>query len=503
MNIKTKKIKLTKILIGSSLLLATAGLPFALTSCGKKSTNGGNDDNAPHGTSYLFKLEPKVFGKDGKETNENLVLENVIKELLDKTKGYNEDFFSQLDLSFENHKFAKKDENNKDIYNDITATLGDLIVYYLNTNNLDDSIAFDINKQMLSKCGKIDEVKKYINFSLLDKQKVQGEEKPKLIVQSVDEKNNDLSFYGENDKKEEVKIVDDKDVSKIKKAKITFPQTISTSLKSDGPCGLLITFNSIDGDKKVKTVVVKFVKNDDEFKYFNKKTYDDFSKDIDEMTNDYYVMLKNIGDKSFDEYITDQLNKDESTNDKPENDKPMTEKQMGKIKSLVPENDKPEAPTGSSFGSDEDVDGEMNFTKIATKVDGKWKFNSFDFFNKNGSEKSLDDLKKYLKENLSLVLDEEKSKDKQTLCFDTSSLLDKKEYHYFLCIKKSNNDKYSSKDISVHYGENGIAKDGEYGTYDIMIEEKDIKEGKFVAKFVIKQLDLEFISKNIELTFKK
>lgn len=485
MNIKTKKIKLTKILIGSSLLLATASLPFALTSCGKKSTNGGGDDNDPHSTSYLFKLEPKVFGEDGKETNENLVLENATKELLDKTKGYNENFLSQLDLSFENHKFEKKDENNKDIYNDITATLGDLTVYYLNTNNLDDSIAFDINEQMLSKCGKIDEVKKYINFSLLDKQKVQGEEKPKLIVQSVDEKNNDLSFYGENDKKEEVKIDNDNDVSKIKKAKITFPQTISTSLKSNGLCGLLITFNPIDGDdKKVKTIVIKFVKNDNEFKYLNKKSYDDFNKDIDEMTNDYFIMLEDIGGKSFDKYITEQLNKDESTDDKPKKDEPK-------------------APTRSSFESDKDVDGEMDFAKIATETtDGKWKFNAEDFF-KEGSEKSLDVLKKYLKENLSLVLDEEKSKEKKTLCFDTSSLLDKKEYQYLLCIKKSNNDKYNSKDISVHYGENGIAKDGEYGTYDIKIGEKDIKEGKFVAKFVIKQLDLEFISKNIELTFKK
>ena len=428
----------------------------------------------------MFKLEPKVFGKDGKETNENLVLENVTKELLDKTKGYNEDFLSQLDLSFENHKFEKEDENNKDIYDDITATLGDLAVYYLNTNNLlDDSITFDINEEMLSKCGKIDEVKKYINFSLLNKQKVQGEKKSKLIVQSVDKKNNDLSFYGENDKKEEVKINNNDDVSKIKKAKITFPQTISTSLKSDGLCGLLITFNPIDGDdKKVKTVVVKFVKNDNEFKYLNKKSYDDFNKDIDEMTKDYFIILQDIGGTSFDKYITEQLNKDKSTNE-------------------------PTAPTGSSSESDKDVDGAMDIAKIATKkTNGKWEFNTKDFY-EEGSKKSLDVLKKYLKENLSLVLDEEKSKEKKTLCFDTSSLLDKKEYHYLLCIKKSNNGKYNSKDISIQYGENGIAKEGKYGTYDIKIEEKDIKEGKFVAKFVIKQLDLDFISKNIELTFKK
>ena len=484
MNIKTKKIKLTKILIGSSLLLATTGLPFALTSCGKKDTSDGDSNGDKHSTSYLFKLEPKVFDKDGKEVNDNLVLENVSKELLDKTKGYNEKFLSQLDLSFENHKFEKVEkntENNKDTYKDITETLGELTVYYLNTNSLDDSIAFDINEQMLSKCSKIDEVKKYINFSFLKKQKGQDDDKPKLIVQSVDEKNNDLSFYGKDDKNNDIKIDNDAGVSNIKKAKITFPQAISTSLKdNNGLCGLLITFNSIDGDENVKTVVVKFVKKNDEFKYFNPKSYDDFSKDIDEMTNDYFIMLEDIDGTPFDKYITEQLNKDKSTNDKPK------------------------APTGSSSSNDEDVDSEIDFAKIATKkTDEKWEFNAKVFFEEGDNKKSLDVLKKYLKENLSLVLDEEKSKEKKSLCFDTSSLLDKKEYHYFLCIKKSNNDKYSSKDISVYYGENGIAKDGEYGTYDIKIEEKDIKEGKFVAKFVIKQLDLEFISKNIELTFKK
>ena len=336
---------------------------------------------------------------------------------------------------------------------------------------------------------------------LLNKQKVQGEKKPKLIVQSVDEKNNDLlSFYGENDKKEEVKFDNNNDVSKIKKAKITFPQTIPTSLKSDGLCGLLITFNPIDGDdKKIKTVVVKFVKNDNEFKYLNKKSYDDFNKDIDGMTNDYFVMLEGIGDTSFDKYITEQLNKDEST-DKPIEAPTGSSSEGDKNKDAS--TDKPtEAPTGSSSESDKDVDGAMDFAKIATKkTNGKWEFNTEDFY-KEG--KSLDVLKKYLKKNLSLVLDEEKSKEKKTLCFDTSSLLDKKEYHYLLCIKKSNNGKYNSKDISIHYGESGIAKEGKYDTYDIKIEEKDIKEGKFVAKFVIKQLDLEFISKDIELTFKK
>ncbi|MBQ7749479.1 hypothetical protein IJR75_02750 [bacterium] len=308
MSIKTKKIKLTKILIGSSLLLATTGLPFALTSCGKKGTSDGDSDK--HSTSYLFKLEPKVFDKDGKEVNDNLVLENTTKELLDKTKGYNEKFLSQLDLSFENHKFEEKDKNNENNYNDITANLGDITVYYLNTNNLDSSIAFDINEQMLSKCSKIDEVKKYISFKSLSKQKVQNDEKPKLVVESLDEKN--LSFLGkDNDKDIEI----GEDVSKIKKAKITFPVDISASLKEDGLCGLLITFNPIDGDEKVKTIVVKFVQNDDEFKYLNPKSYDDFNKDIediDEMVKDYYVVVDSIGSKKLDQYITDKMNEEKS-----------------------------------------------------------------------------------------------------------------------------------------------------------------------------------------------
>lgn len=467
MSIKTKKIKLTKILIGSSLLLATTGLPFALTSCGKKGTSDGDSDK--HSTSYLFKLEPKVFDKDGKEVNDNLVLENTTKELLDKTKGYNEKFLSQLDLSFENHKFEEKDKNNENNYNDITANLGDITVYYLNTNNLDSSIAFDINEQMLSKCSKIDEVKKYISFKSLSKQKVQNDEKPKLVVESLDEKN--LSFLGkDNDKDIEI----GEDVSKIKKAKITFPVDISASLKEDGLCGLLITFNPIDGDEKVKTIVVKFVQNDDEFKYLNPKSYDDFNKDIediDEMVKDYYVVVDSIGSKKLDQYITDKMNEEKS-----------------------------------------DVD----LSKIATKTSDqsnneKWNFNSGDFFGTN-SKKLLSDLKNYLEKILFIVLDEEKSKDNATLCFDASSLLNNKDYHYVLCFKKKKNGdtnfkSFKSEDISIHYGEKE-AKDGKFNTYDIHIEETekaDIKDGKFVVKYVVKQLNLDFISKKFDLliAFKK
>ncbi|MBQ7749480.1 hypothetical protein IJR75_02755 [bacterium] len=81
-----------------------------------------------------------------------------------------------------------------------------------------------------------------------------------------------------------------------------------------------------------------------------------------------------------------------------------------------------------------------------------------------------------------------------------------------LCFKKKKNGdtnfkSFKSEDISIHYGEKE-AKDGKFNTYDIHIEETekaDIKDGKFVVKYVVKQLNLDFISKKFDLliAFKK
>ena len=86
MNIKAKRIKLTKALIAGSLLLSTFSLPLVLTSCSKK--NNGDvigkekGDDVKHG--YLFKLEPELFEKGSDEIikKDNLILENDVKNLL-------------------------------------------------------------------------------------------------------------------------------------------------------------------------------------------------------------------------------------------------------------------------------------------------------------------------------------------------------------------------------------------------------------------------------------
>lgn len=88
------------------MLLSTVGLSLALTSCSKVDLNG---PDMPHGASYLFDLKPKFLSNDGKDANEsNLKFESDVKKLLDASKGYNEKFFNELDLSFENHTFEKK-----------------------------------------------------------------------------------------------------------------------------------------------------------------------------------------------------------------------------------------------------------------------------------------------------------------------------------------------------------------------------------------------------------
>jgi len=69
-----------------------------------------DDPNADPNDYTKFYFNEENYNSAFKEVNDNLVLENVSKELLDKTKGYNEKFLSQLDLSFENHKFEKVEQ---------------------------------------------------------------------------------------------------------------------------------------------------------------------------------------------------------------------------------------------------------------------------------------------------------------------------------------------------------------------------------------------------------
>ena len=468
MSIKTKKIALAKILISSSLLLSTVGLSLALTSCSKLDLNG---PDMPHGANYLFDLKPKFLNNKGKDANEsNLKFESDVKKLLDTSKGYNEKFFNELDLSFENHTFEKKiDKDGKSHYEDITPTLGDVDVYYLNLDNLTKAVNFDINDEMLSKCNKIEDVKKYISFAFFNKENVtqdSGKKVTKLVVQSLDEKKGDLlTFHGKEDNGD---IKKDEDISKIKKATINFSSSaFMSSLKNEGLCGLLVTFKSIEGDEKTKSIAIKFVNNNDEFKYFDSKLYEDFNKDIKDVADDYFITITEIGEKKFDEFITDELNVS--------NESAPSYKTTFKIET------------------------------IAKNVDNKWQFTTSDFFEKNPLD--LNALENYLKNTFSLNLDVEKSKNQKTLCFSSSSLIEKigdKKCKYLLCFGKNSGNKYNENMVVSYHDKDDEVKTatkGIYDTYDVSFSCD--KSDEFVVKITIKQLDLDFVSTDIKVKFIK
>ena len=471
MSIKTKKIALAKILISSSLLLSTVGLSLALTSCSKNGSGG--EPGKPHGANYLFDLKPKFLNNMGKDANEsNLKFESDVKKLLDASKGYNEKFFNELDLSFENHTFEKKiDKDGKSHYEDITPTLGDVDVYYLNLDNLTKAVNFDINDEMLSKCNKIEDVKKYISFAFFNKENVEqdsGEKVTKLVVQSFDEKKGDLlTFHGKEDNGD---VEKDEDISKIKKATIDFSSsTFVSSLKNEGLCGLLVTFKSIEGDEKTKSIAIKFVNNNDEFKYFDSKLYEDFNKDIkDVVANDYFITITEIGEKKFDEFITDELNVSNES-----------------------------APSSKTT---------FKIETIAKKVSDKWQFTTSDFFGKN-PPLDLSALENYLKDTFSLNLDVEKSKKQETLCFSSSSLIEKignEKCKYLLCFGKNSGNKYNENMVVSYHDKDDEVKTatkGIYDTYDVPFSCD--KSDEFVVKITIKQLDLDFISTDIKVKFIK
>lgn len=467
MFVKTKKITLSKILISSSLLLSTIGLPLALTCCSKKDNSVG-PSGQPHHTGYLFKSQPKFFNDKGEDVSANLILEADVKKLLDIKKGYNEKFFEQLDSSFGNHTFEKESVvNEKTDYEDITPSLGDVDVYYLNVDDVEKKINFDINDQMLDKCGSIADVKKYISFSFFNKKKVSdtsssNTQVTKLLLQKPDEKL--LAFYGKesNDKKDE-EITVDTDVAKIKKATIDFSSSECTSLKDDGLCGLLVTLKSFDENSNSKTIVIKFVKNNEEFQYFDLKSYENFDNEIKEVANDYFINITTIDNKNFNDFISEKLNNDEKT----------IEIEKGEI----------------AIKNKDDAD--------------KWVFNVDSFFEENSNLK-LSTLEKYLANKFSLTLDIDKTKKYKTLSFVNSlpQKIDDKDYKCLLCIGK-NIDANKYNDIVVKNNNNNkeVIEKSAAGTYDIEFSNSN-EEKNVVGKITIKKLDIDFISKDIEIEFK-
>ena len=467
MFVKTKKITLSKILISSSLLLSTIGLPLALTCCSKKNDLVRPLDQ-PHHTGYLFKSQPKFFNDKGEDVSANLILEADVKKLLDIKKGYNEKFFEQLDSSFGNHTFEEESVVNEKIdYKDITPSLGDVDVYYLNVDDVEKKINFDINDQMLDKCDSIDDVKKYISFSFFKKKKVSdtsgnNTQVTKLLLQKPEPDEKLLAFYGKgsNDKKDE-KIIVDKDVAKIKKATIDFSSSEFTSLKDDGLCGLLVTLKSFDENSNSKTIVIKFVKNNEEFQYFDLKSYENFDKEIKEVANDYFINITTIDNKNFNDFISEKLN----------NDKKPIEIKKGEI----------------AIKNEKDVD--------------KWVFNVNSFFEENGNLK-LSTLEKYLANEFSLTLDIDKTKKYKTLSFVNSlpQKIDDKDYKCLVCIGK-NIDANKYNDIVVENNNKEVTKKSTTGTYDIEFSNSN-EEKNAVGKITIKKLDIDFISKDIEIEFK-
>ena len=93
MFVKTKKITLSKILISSSLLLSTIGLPLVLTCCSKKNDLVGPLDQ-PHHTGYLFKSQPKFFNDKGEEKNYKLSQEKGILPVEGRETHHFLDFYS-------------------------------------------------------------------------------------------------------------------------------------------------------------------------------------------------------------------------------------------------------------------------------------------------------------------------------------------------------------------------------------------------------------------------
>ena len=464
MNIKTKKNMLTKMLISSSLLLSTTvGLSLALTSCGKKNNLGTPDEVKK--TNYLFDLNPKFVDDYGKDANkDNLVLESDVVNL-DGGKGYNKDFFLQVDPTFKNSKFFN--EKNEDV----TKSFGNVFVYYLNFDKVKKEIAFDINEETLSKFSKIEDIKEHISFKLLEKNVVDVDGKPSSKLSLVDDPTNDvkLSFWTkENDNDKE--IISDNDVTKIKKVKISLPSSCFPLANPKCMYGILVSFKSIGSDE-IKTVVVKFV-NDSEFKYFNdKKFYEEFEKDVNMLTNDSsFVEILKVGDKKFNDYMSNVLS--ESKKD----------------------------ATTSMDGEDD-----IRCDEIATKNGEKWEFKSEVFFGKDdaSNKKDINKLAKYLEKHLSLTLDVEKSKNKDSLCFDPSSLLQKigdDHCKYRLCV--DNDGKYKNN-IFLSIGNKSTIDQGEEKTLNLEFDATNIINEKNVAKLTIKQLNKDFFTKDIEVKFKK
>lgn len=104
-------------------------------------------------------------------------------------------------------------------------------------------------------------------------------------------------------------------------------------------------------------------------------------------------------------------------------------------------------------------------------------------------------------------MDVEKSKKQETLCFSSSSLIEKigdEKCKYLLCFGKDSGNKYNENMVVSYHDKDDEVKTatkGTYDTYDVPFSYD--KSDEFVAKITIKQLDLDFVSTDIKVKFIK
>lgn len=482
MSIKMKKIELTKMLIGSSLLLSAIGLPLALTSCSKKSDIAGDDKKGKEDKEqkyhYLFKLEPELFDKENKNiVKDKFIAENSVKDLLNAKNGYDKDFFSKLDKSFgEKAVFYEKDgneenENDNDKYKKVDD-LGETVVYYLNTNDIsktDQHVSFAIDQEVFGKINKIDEIKKYISYAqIVDMKDFNvGTEKIEdgLVLEKNDNDASFVKFYKEDGTNQFVE--EKEDVKKIKKVKIVLDQTIeSKSLGSDGKVGFLVTFTPIDSNVK-KTIIFKYA-NDKDCNFFKNNFYEEFEKGVKKIIDNDCAVISGDNDH-FIKYVNKKINE---------------------IK----------------LSSSSSIKNLENFAEESKKDNQKteWKIKNFDGLVK--SEDALNDLNEFLKNNLKITLDIQKCKSFNTYCFDYSALAKKDEdgnnFKYSFII----NDDSKSETIKDNKDKNGIdfeisigedkGKHGELGTFDLPLDSFG-EANEIVVKLAFKYNGIDFYSKDI------
>lgn len=487
MNIKAKRIKLTKALIGGSLLLSTLSLPLVLTSCSKKN-NGGvtgkeKGDEAKHG--YLFKLEPELFEKGSDEVikKDNLILENDVKNLLNVEKGYDNNFFSNLDKSFgKNLEFYENDGDEKDENNDNNKfkkvdDLGETTVYYLNSSNItqtDQHISFAINKEIFGEFNKISDISKHITCRdiVIKKNLVvdtKNIEDGLVLVNNFYKKKGNASvgqhfsfFTGFNNEGINCFAKKDEEIDKIKKLKIVIHEDAEKESLGDGDgknVGFLVTFTPIDNSTK-KTIIFKYA-NDKDFNFFKKEFYENFEKDVvekivDKCNKDCAVKCAKISGKTFEEYVGEKLSYE--FNDFYEFDGQAKKKYLKKF---------------------DEIHGLPNF----------------------------DDLVEFMKDELGLILNLNHSINHHTYCFDFSSLPKKvgdDDIEYLFFIK--NADELDKKientgkkdDIEFEISKNGgeVAKKGDFGSLNLPLSNFGDAD-EFIVKLAFKYKKNNFYSKDI------